>query len=199
MSTLREPNFFLNESNLNQISNDTKYIVYGYIRRQQNDSNDISQIIPKLITLIILAFYTHITDEFNPKLCGTSIQISNENTIITNKWGDTNTCYGLQVIASTSIGTYIWKIKLLSGEGGMNIGIDSAEGSHCNKNIYVRRDKCYAYCADAGYCFCWNKKGHSKFFSRLHKINDILTVTLKLTSNGGTLMYQINNEKEFIA
>ena len=199
MAALREPNFFLNELELNRIEKDTKYTIYGYIRKAQNDDN-ISQIIPKLITLIILAFYVDPPDEFNPELCGKLIKISNDNTTITKHSGSTNTVYGKKVIPSTSIGTYMWKIKLLSGTGGMNIGIDNAEGTHCNGNIFVTRNKVYAYCANDGYFFGWKESRDvdSRHSLKFNKVNDILTMTLKLTLNGGKLIYKINDGKEFM-
>ena len=60
MATSRDPNLFLNESKLQNVDKKSKFTVFGYIREQHN--NKLFNILPKLITLIILAFYVDNTD-----------------------------------------------------------------------------------------------------------------------------------------
>ena len=70
-----KPNSFLNESLLQQVDTYSKLTVFAYIHHQQQNNNNM--MIPKLITYIILSFYTDIKDEFNPLLCGNCIEVAN--------------------------------------------------------------------------------------------------------------------------
>ena len=70
------------------------------MRQQQN--NNVFKIFPKLLTVIILAFYTDDMDEFNPDLCSKHIKISNNNMKITHKLSNEtpHRCYGTKVISA---------------------------------------------------------------------------------------------------
>ena len=159
MSLPPQPNAFLNELELNKLEPYIKIFVNGYIRKQNELNDDIvSQTIPKVITLIILAFYVEaFQDSFDPNLCGSNIEISNNKKTIGNGYrGKTQTCYGKTIIPSTSIGTYVWRITLLSGNGSMNIGIDNAKLINCNKSFTVEPSKgCYAYNAKDAIFTSW--------------------------------------------
>ena len=205
MSISRQPNTFLNELELNKIEPYIKIIVNGYIRKQSDDN--VHHTIPKVINLIILAFYAEsFQDSFDPNLCGSSIRISNNNkTIEKNADRGTQTCYGKTIIPSTSIGTYIWKIKVLSGYNGMHIGIVNAKFVDPYKSIFIHKANqckgCYAYSASNGNFFNWEKPygeltNYPPFDSN-YPYGDILTVKLELTINGSKLTYKINDNKEF--
>ena len=88
--TVANPDIYFNEMALKNVDKRSRLIVFGYIR---NEQQNLFNIIPKNISLIILAFYVYFSDEFNPNLCGDGMKISNNNKIITGgkKW---RTCYG---------------------------------------------------------------------------------------------------------
>ena len=192
---------YLNESSLQTIEAAPKFTIFGYIREHQNKYE--FNVIPKLITLIILAYYLDVIDTFDPDLCGKFIEISNDNkTIKSIVSGQTfiiqgQTCYGKKIIPSTSIGTFIWKIKLIKGKAPILIGIDNAQKADYNKIISRNQSRgCYAYWCKGGYFNSW-KADFEYGFPRFVKQGDILTIKLDLTSNGGKLIYKINNNKEF--
>ena len=123
MATSRDPHLFTNELKLQTVDKKSKYTVFGYIRKQQN--NDLFDILPKLITVITLAFYTNNPDRFNPKLCGKHITIKEKNTVIDCDEFEWSTVYGTKVISSTMNGIYKWKIKNIGKTvKGIVIGID---------------------------------------------------------------------------
>ena len=55
MST-RLPTIYLNTTQLQTVNKQEKYIIFGYIRLQQTEIK-LYNIIPKLISLLILSFY----------------------------------------------------------------------------------------------------------------------------------------------
>ena len=69
---ISDPGRFMNESELQKVTQISKDIVFGYIRQQSLNT------IPKLVTVVILAFYTDDTDEFDIKHCGERIKITND-------------------------------------------------------------------------------------------------------------------------
>ena len=200
MSTLREPTCFLNELELEKVNEQSKYTVFGYIRCQQTDHLSLN-IIPKLIIVIILAFYTDNTDEFDSKKCGKFIKIYDDNKTIRHQpKSSANTAYGKRIISSQSNSEYIWKIKLIEGKGEMNIGIDNAQAKRCDGNIYdYRIEGLYAYYCKLGHSFRWDSnkdgRGHPEFIKK----GDTLIMTLDLESKAAKLTYKINdNGKEFL-
>ena len=56
MSVKQEPTRFLNESELEKVNIHFKHTVFGYVRRQKMNHLSTNGI-PKLVTVIILAFY----------------------------------------------------------------------------------------------------------------------------------------------
>ena len=159
MATLQDPNSFLNESQLQKVNKEFKYVVFGYIREQQN--NHSFDIIPKLVMFIILAFYADISDEFDKTLCGDNVKISVDGKSIIHfqKNYSSNTSYGKKIINSMDDGIYIWRLKLFDDKNyEMNIGIDNAKAKYVNGNLYSNKDKAsYAYCASEPYVFKWNE------------------------------------------
>ena len=138
------------------INEQSKYTVFGYIRRQQTD-HLLLNIIPKLIIVIILAFYTDNTDEFDSKKCGKFIKIYDDNKTIRHqpKWS-ANTVYGKRIISSQSNSKYIWKIKLIEGKGGMLIGIMNDKAVKSELDLYSTAMKgWYAFDCTNGLAYSW--------------------------------------------
>ena len=85
-------------------------------------------------------------------------------------------------------------------QGNMNIGIMNADFVTPTKNICVEsKHEMYGYCAEGGYTFKFNTSSNKQGLPRFTEDNDILTMKLILNKNGGTLTYQLNNDKEHIA
>ena len=180
--------------------------MFGYIRKQQNASNnnDLCKTIPQLVAFIILAFYFDIVEEeFDPDLCGSNILLSNNNKTIRISGHNIHTAYGKNVISSTSIGTFIWKIKLLEPKAEMYIGIVNAKNDQNDyekgtTSFCINQNKgWYAYSAENGYFICWKDSHREYNYPIFYGKYDILTIKLQLTSNRGKLSLRINNEKEF--
>ena len=77
MSTLRDPKIYLNKLELQKVDELSKYTVFGYIRHHQELYNhDWFNIIPQLITYIILAFYADNMDKFDENLIGPNVRLS---------------------------------------------------------------------------------------------------------------------------
>ena len=196
------PERFVNETELKIVDKASKYIVFGYIQKiQQQLNNELFSVIPKLITCIILAFYFDDTDEFDQNYCGPHIKISNNNKTITHvKDNDnSNTCYGKTIIHSLSNGIYIWKIKIIKGDGSMIIGIDNAKATHCNKNLYMGRDRgCYAFYVRKGYIFSWQTILKSEGYPAFNKehYGDTLIMKLHLGTNIAKLSYKWHDSEK---
>ena len=189
------PQRFVNESELKIVDKASKYAVFGYVETiQKQINNELFNIIPKLITCIILAFYFDDTDEFDENYCGRFIQISNNNKTIkhVNRNGHSNTCYGKLIIPSLNNGTYIWNIKIVNSDN-MIVAIANAKATHCEKNMYRGRDRgCYAFCVRAGYIFSWRKTLSTEGYPGLNKekYGDILIMKLHLDTNIAKLSYK---------
>ena len=187
----------LNISQLEKIEYESmKYTVFGYIR------HIISlHLIPKVIIYIILAFYIQLLDEFNPKLCGSTIQISIDNKRIMGgtKW---NTVYGKRIISSTFNGTYIWKIQSIGDNTYKTyIGIDDAKAMFVEKDYSNSKiTENYAYDCYIGRLF-YKYDGHIiDYLPRMIKEGDILTMKLQFGENlnHGLLSFKVNDGKEMI-
>ena len=193
MSTLRETNRFLNKSELQKLDKISKYTVFGYIRKQKSDDLS-SNTIPKLIIVIILAFYVDDTDKFDENHCGQYIKLTNNNTAVSMMTNGANTCYGKKIISSLSNGKYIWKIKLFKGDDRINIGIDNSNATHCNGNIFFKRGKAY-YGLDVkyGYPFSWNHEHNKKDFIPYNRdLSDTIIMKLYLKNYLCFLMNFVN-------
>ena len=200
MSTLREPTAFLNESKLQKVNQQSKYTVFGYVRQQTTD-NLSSNVIPKLVIVVILAFYDNNIAEFDNRLSAKQhVEISNNNKTASYQvwsWGSIK-CYGKRVISSLLNGIYIWKIKFLQQSTSINIGIDNSKATHCNKNIYHERDRgCYGYYIHGGYVFSWDKSGNTKGFPKLNrsKYGNTLIMKLQLDSKISKLTFKWQSNK----
>ena len=101
----------------------------------RNIQQNLNNIIPKNISLIILTFYAHFSDESDPKLCGYGMKISCNNKIITGytKW---RTWYCKNFISSIDNSTYIWKINSIGKLFDYRyIGIDTANVKFMDENF----------------------------------------------------------------
>ena len=156
MATPRHPYSFLNELKLQTVDIKSKYIVFGYIRKQQN--NNLFKILPKLITVIILAFYDNNTDRFNSKLCSKHIKITKNNTIIDTKKKHWGIVFGKKIIPSTKNEKYIWKFKSIGKTVKyITIGIENVKRKS-TRNCFNNQEKAwYAFVAYHGTIRDWKK------------------------------------------
>ena len=191
-----------------------KNIVFGYVRTSQrklfsNLNNNPFYIIPVLVDYLCLLFYYEEEDEFNPKLRGRNIKISNNNKIINyynidSVHNNASTCYGKKVISSTINNTYEWKFKMLKMENYSNYinnGIDNANGKWINDAPHTKKEKAsyMVWCGTKDYGvngYRWDRQTlfHINFPGFYHE-GDILTMTLKFDNDGGILIYEINGKK----
>ena len=174
-------------------------IVFGYIRNiQQFLLKNTFINIPRNVSIIILAFYAEFSDEFDKKLCGKGIKISNDNKQISGapKW---RTCYGKNIISSINNGIYIWKLKMLGTDNYAYIDIDNVNGPHINTSFHDTNQKAfYAYNPYLGFFLSWNKRYNKADLPQLHT-NDILTMKLQFDTDKETLSIKKNDDKEIIA
>ena len=82
MDTTESPNKYFNEIELKNVDNQLQLTVFGYTRITQKNSNLVN-IIPKSISLIILALSINFSDEFDANLCDDILKLSNNNKSIT--------------------------------------------------------------------------------------------------------------------
>ena len=105
------------------------------------------------------------------------MKISNDNKILTHitKLG-WSTCYGKTIISSLINKIYIWKFKILFGDGDfINIGIDNSVAKWIDDTIYDKKKKAsYIY---SWALYSWNNIVKTEFPKFKYK-NDILTMKL---------------------
>lgn len=137
------------------IDKDTKYTVYGYIRKQQirltSSPYTLFREIPiTMISLCIL--YFRLLDRF--QIIGKNVSLSINNRTITKlKSGWFNTTYGQNIIPSTSKCIAKWMLLLPTKKyDRFMFGIQSTYHTHrgcmdmCVPNYYIDRTKCKYYC-----------------------------------------------------
>eukprot|EP01083_Nonionella_stella_P247976 859095_1 len=157
-------------------------------------------------------------DEFDPKLTGSGLTLTDNNTVFNNKnvpkYSGYRTCYGKRVVSSmVKNKTYVWKLKNV-GEttNGMIIGIDNATARWKESYYYYdqnRLDKAsYAFLCEFLSIHCWNAenknivKRKEKRAMTFKNYCDIITMKLEFGSQpdiGGILSYKVNDSEEYIA
>eukprot|EP01084_Bolivina_argentea_P278552 475917_1 len=200
-------------SNLNQIKfipQFDKYIVYGYLKCAEKNVFSKQHYhcyynIPSLVHCICLLFYYE--KGFNPRLCGSAMKLSKNNTILTlsdeHRENDYNTCYGTHVIPSRITGTYVWRLRNLTTNDNNNIyqcihiGITDPTNDcrnklfASNKRLHINRRGNIGYgmyCQGIGFGF--NESAKLSPVSDEH--GDIITMILDIRKYGITLRYKIN-------
>eukprot|EP01084_Bolivina_argentea_P088147 159148_1 len=112
----------INYDKLKNIDNETKYLVFGFLRI----SSDLLELnMPDLITFTCLSFY-YISEYFAK--AGTNVEISCNETkiekICSGHWG--NISYGNIKITSHSKGIYKWYLKIIKCRWHIIVGIASS-------------------------------------------------------------------------
>ena len=191
----------LDLTKIKQIEQKHKYFVHGYIRNMQNIYS--FHIIPALIINLCLLFWYDSTDEFDPKLTGIRIKISNKNKTIkhTNSMG-WSTSYGKRIISSINNNTYIWKLKNIQNSTvRIYIGIDNSNAKCINDRFHIKKDEaCYAYNAYCGQLFSWNSSEVQSRPMSFEGRDRILTMKLVFNNKDeGILSFRPGDDrKEFI-
>ena len=200
MSTNVTRELLLNEYEVEMIDTNKKLTVFGYIR-------DIIQniVIPKEINIIILAFYTTYSDEFDRNLFKDILkdccELSDDNKIATQTWGPGGwrSFYGKKIISSINIGKYIWKIQNVSKTAHSEclfLGIDNGDKPNCiNKSLYDNKIKAsYSYYVDKERIDQWNGPTiYNWEETPKFKKDDIITITLEITKTNGILTFERDN------
>eukprot|EP01084_Bolivina_argentea_P193173 331454_1 len=183
---------------MKQIDNETKNLVFGFIRQKlwkhiSNLSNTYG--IPELIIYICLTFY-YIPESFG--ICPSHVIgiLSNRTTIIKygNKHAWNNTTYGHRIIHSNSNSINKWKIKIntLFNHESIVIGFTSNNNNSINYDFSQQYDVNYA----------WTNKG--KFLQSGNVMNrhsnckfsqgDIIILTLDLRRL--QIIYELNDSNK---
>ena len=180
-----------------KIDKRTKYGVYGWIRKAENELK-LSNVPLMIQSICILYFYE---DEiFN--VFGTGIDVSKDKKSITKSMcGWTNNSYGITKIQSNTNNVYEWEfiIKNRSDiERGIIIGISNAHKpnimlmDHMAENEYS-----YAHCCDGD---TFNRYGNQWDWKKTHPqhvlwwTDDKITMTLNLAT--AQLIFFVNDEQK---
>ena len=200
----------LDLSKIKEIPQRDKDVIHGYIRNVQDtyfqDIDESFHIIPALLINLCILFCCDITDEFDPKLTGKCIEISNKNKTILHIAKDVgwSTSYGKRIIPSIDNNTYIWKLKTIQNSTiSVYIGIDNSNAKWINDRFHTKTDKAsYAYNAFTGRLFSWNDgpNTRTKYTHSFEGKDNIMIMKLIFNNNNeGILSYQIGNRPEYIA
>ena len=184
---------------IKQIDVKTQYLVFGFMRQEENllinNDNDICWTISDLIIYTILAFYAQVEffEYFLPNAFRT---VNNANIIIRIEEGNDvhgipriRTVYGSKVIPYESKGIHEWKIKIVLGTY-IYIGIDEASRKCMATHAFdSRRRLSYAYAAFNGS----KRRGKFDNFGESYGSGD--TITMVLNMNDKSLSFAKNNGK----
>ena len=199
METLQNTHQYFKTDELNKIDKEIRFTVFGYVRNvQQLLTKQISKSIPKHVTLIIIAFYVDLYDEFNPNLCGKGMIISNDNKTVHNETEDNATVYGTNIIDSMITNkTYEWKLTIKGDVNHVYIGIANANAKKLNDNFGTNQEKAfYEYSPYWGTIHNWNERGLIDV--RGCYGGDIITLILSFDSFKGIFKGVINDKETFI-
>ena len=179
---------------LSKINQRTKYAVYGWIRKAEQELNFNN--IPMLISCICILYFSE-EDIF--EILQQEMKLSNNKKIIwrwsTDRcWENCSCCYGNIVIPSMSDTVCRWdlRVRKLNHKVSLSVGISSE-----TKAIFSNHDISYLI-HDDGFrnnigCNIWDYYCHS-FFA-----NDNYKISIKLDLINAEIRYFINDNDQGIA
>ena len=192
----------LNFERVKHMNEQTKYVVFGYIRKSEQEllsihDDDTVYIIPELVTMTCLLFYCfpQIFEQYSDKL---HLSGWDNNTI--TKHGEkswNNVAYGKELIDSLCDKVFSWELKInkFDGPGAIAIGIVSNEH---HQDVDKDWDSSESWLITNG--GAENIGGDFVNDAGFHATNgDKLVLTLDMKK--GSLYYRMNddlvNQKEF--
>ena len=181
------------------VDDNSRYLVFGYFRRYQNELNQSQSsnpfcIIPELISYTCLLFYY--LSEFFDKFDSEQIEVSDDKMTITKKgtnadyWN--NTTYGNTWINSMDDLKVAWKMKINHNELNICIGISP-------------QDTCSDYWSQCKQCYSYGISGTASICSEITNFEgkspkadtgDVVQLILDLTK--ASLYIKVNNTEPFL-
>eukprot|EP01083_Nonionella_stella_P111766 328081_1 len=189
------------------IAEDSKYVIFGYIRRMKNQKDMQHDFdVPTPIKHLCALFFGCIKRQDYFEYSGHQMDIKEINTTIvkhkdnsrTTEW---NTAYGTLIINPLFNKQYIWKFCIKNKKGSICIGIDALD-SHASR---INVDFCGRSNDDIHYAYCGNGRTYSssndsnQYFYKTYAAGDIVSMKLDFTSesHNGTLSYKLNHDKTY--
>eukprot|EP01084_Bolivina_argentea_P126028 223217_1 len=181
-------NTSLNFDLLKLIKQNTKDVVFGYMRKMAS-LVQVSSNIPKLVKFTVLYYY-HQPEYFT--VYSPKIALDEFNSIITNnKISNKNhTSYGNIDVNGSVNAVFVWKILLICGFGTVCIGLDSSNKKYINGDFSDRKQNQFNF-----YAFSDQNKYNHRFIHAKYGDDwcdqDILT--MELNTKEKTLKLYIND------
>ena len=172
----------MSEIQMNEIPDDTKYLLSGFIRRMEKEVNND---IPEVIMMIILSFY-YIAEYFKDTDC----ELSEKNTKITSA-GHNRNGYGNLIIDSTSNGCHQWQFKIGFIKFSLMVGItESSINTTCP--IYTVKGKGYGYHSRGKTCIPKSKGTGYKSIEKKPRFKEGDKVQMVLNLDKKSLSFKLN-------
>ena len=174
---------------LSKIDDKTKYGVYGWIRKAEQELQ--LRHIPLMISSICILYY-HEDDMFD--IVSKHIKLSNDRKVITKlsgMVGADNTNYGTIAVSSNTNNIHRWDFKIREMAGNMLIGITDSTAMEPNTSIVHNtgkkcyRDNSYALWINSGVVYNGTKgwdMSDSYGVANLKKISIILNLQTSILS-----------------